>query len=346
MTSQNKRADPGRSTLSIGALAGASMSNREQEMTMDTHITLPPGSATLTMSSREIAELTGKRHRDVVRDINRMLTKLAEVDARNSAHITPSSVGRIYLDERNREQTEFLLPKRECLILVSGYSIDLRAKIIDRWLELEAAIGNPDPALHLIDFADRARADNEIVRDLVTGEARNTRGAVIKAIRELAANPLASLKQYLDDRFMASRERDKMVLGGMQALGTGLAEVCRSNGAVVELARKALDVGTFIGSDWVTVQGVYVIAGVPTPVIKQRALSARVVASLTAYSFEVDRQMDVRCPPYDRTQRLYRAALVRDWLHVRGRALIDLHLAQIGDQKVIRFPGKTDGEGK
>lgn len=41
--------------------------------------------------------------------------------------VDPSSFGRIYFDSLNRQQTEFALPKRETLILVSGYSVELRA---------------------------------------------------------------------------------------------------------------------------------------------------------------------------------------------------------------------------
>jgi len=83
----------------------------------------------LTMSSREIAELTGKQHRNVKRDIETMMTTL-EVDMLRFEHI--------YRDGQNRKQTEYRLPKRETLILVSGYNIQLRAKIVDRWAELEA----------------------------------------------------------------------------------------------------------------------------------------------------------------------------------------------------------------
>nr|WP_263011281.1 hypothetical protein [Pseudomonas otitidis] len=64
----------------------------------------------------------------VIDDILDMLEEL-EKDASSFAHI--------YLDAMNRSQTEYHLPRREVEILLTGYSIPLRAKVIDRLHELE-----------------------------------------------------------------------------------------------------------------------------------------------------------------------------------------------------------------
>lgn len=78
----------------------------------------------LTMSSREIAELTGKRHDNVLRDIRGMLIELYGEDGLlrfEDSRIEP---------QNGQSYPIFNLPKRETLILVSGYSVDLRAKIV------------------------------------------------------------------------------------------------------------------------------------------------------------------------------------------------------------------------
>lgn len=92
------------------------------------------GNTPITMSSVEIAELTGKRHDHVVRDIRNMLSQLGDTSPQFWGKV-PSDGGRP-LEVAN-------LPKRECLILVSGYSIELRARIIDRWMELESGVVKP-----------------------------------------------------------------------------------------------------------------------------------------------------------------------------------------------------------
>jgi Rha family phage regulatory protein len=84
------------------------------------------------MSSREIAEMTGKNHADVMRDIRNMLLEL-HGDTRGLSNFASS-----YMNSQNKEQPCFVLPKRETLILTSGYSITQRSKIIDRWQELES----------------------------------------------------------------------------------------------------------------------------------------------------------------------------------------------------------------
>ncbi len=84
-----------------------------------------------TMSSREIAELTGKRHDHVMVDIRKMLDELG--------NLAPEFSG-VYKDQQLIDRPCFNLPKRETLILVSGYNLAMRAKIIDRWQELEAGL--------------------------------------------------------------------------------------------------------------------------------------------------------------------------------------------------------------
>lgn len=98
-----------------------------------------------TMSSREIADLTGKQHGHVMRDIREMLVQLHGEEGL-------SRFGSSYINSQNKVQPEYLLPKRESLILVSGYDVHLRARIIDRWEELEAR-QQIDPATFLNDNA-------------------------------------------------------------------------------------------------------------------------------------------------------------------------------------------------
>ncbi len=87
-----------------------------------------------TMSSREIAELCGKQHKHVMRDIKKMLEEISE------PKFGPAKFLSTYIDEQGKTRPCYNLPKRECLILVSGYSTALRAKIIDRWQELEKQV--------------------------------------------------------------------------------------------------------------------------------------------------------------------------------------------------------------
>ena len=90
-----------------------------------------------TMSSREIAELTGKQHAHVMRDIRTMLVDLYGADGVSKFGDTQTN------PQNGQSYPIFNLPKRETLILVSGYNVGMRAKIIDRWQELEAQPAKP-----------------------------------------------------------------------------------------------------------------------------------------------------------------------------------------------------------
>ena len=83
---------------------------------------------TETMTSLEIAEVTGRRHADVMRDIRNILDQ--GVNERNFALVK-------YTDKKGEQRPMYSLTKKGCLILASGYDALLREKIINRWEELE-----------------------------------------------------------------------------------------------------------------------------------------------------------------------------------------------------------------
>ncbi|MGH8423051.1 MAG: Rha family transcriptional regulator, partial [Pseudomonas fluorescens] len=90
------------------------------------------------MSSREIANVTGKRHNNVKRDVVGMLKEL-KVDALSFEHI--------YLDGQNREQVEYMLDREYTDCLLTGYSAPMRMKVIRRWRELEKQNGAREQVL-------------------------------------------------------------------------------------------------------------------------------------------------------------------------------------------------------
>lgn len=101
---------------------------------MEKNLTVIESSNVLTMSSLEIAELTGKQHKDVIRDIRNMLNQLEIQSAQFCAD---------YKDSKGRTYQCYNLPKDETLCLIAGYNVQVRMRIIKRWQELEAK-GNPD----------------------------------------------------------------------------------------------------------------------------------------------------------------------------------------------------------
>lgn len=88
---------------------------------------------TPTMSSREIADLVEARHNDVVATITRLFEKGL---LRSSRKTRSQSTG-------GRPIEVYDLIERDTHLVVAGYSDEHRARVIDRWQELEEAVAAP-----------------------------------------------------------------------------------------------------------------------------------------------------------------------------------------------------------
>ena len=83
-----------------------------------------------TVSSREIADYAGKNHSDVMRAIRNMQKSWFEVNQCNFALVE-------YIDNKGQKRPEYRLTKKESLYIATKFNDIARAKLINRWEELE-----------------------------------------------------------------------------------------------------------------------------------------------------------------------------------------------------------------
>ena len=118
-----------------------------------------------TLTSLEVAEITGKDHKSILRDIRDEIDKLGE--ERGRLIFVPTE----YMDNFNRKQPAFLLNYKGVLQLGARYSAETRFKLIEKIEELKKPMTIEDMIIlqanemksvkHRIDIVEN-KVDNEI----------------------------------------------------------------------------------------------------------------------------------------------------------------------------------------
>lgn len=111
--------------------------NQEENKTAETTSKNLPQISTLhkKMSSREIAELTKKAHKNIIRDVESLINKGVITEL----NFEPSS----YKDGSGKSNPMYELDFSATMILITGYDAKRRSLIINRWIALETGEATP-----------------------------------------------------------------------------------------------------------------------------------------------------------------------------------------------------------
>jgi len=123
-------------------------------------------SSSLTMTSREIAELTGKRHDHVLRDIRAMICQVHDLeDNPNPCYLEIQGVT-FERDAHTKRVSMISLDKDHTLTLLTGYDAKARFKVMVRWQELESKALPQDYPAALRALADESERRAQVEREL------------------------------------------------------------------------------------------------------------------------------------------------------------------------------------
>ena len=93
-----------------------------------------------TMSSREMADLCDKHHKNVLSMIRSLI----------DGGVLKNSIPQTYVHEQNGQRyAEFLSDKRDSLVIVARLSPEFTAAVVDRWQELEQQVQASQPVIEL-----------------------------------------------------------------------------------------------------------------------------------------------------------------------------------------------------
>lgn len=147
---------------------------------------------TLTMTSREIAELTDKRHDNVLRDTRVMIERFEQsADSNLRWHCETEH----YIDEQGKAREMYRLDKNTTLCLVAGYDPVPRMRIIQR---LEALESGAVPAPALDTALDRKLKIARVAADIL----RLSETSKVRMLTALAAEEHTDVKflpAYVDE---------------------------------------------------------------------------------------------------------------------------------------------------
>lgn len=174
--------------------------------------TIVAPSNTVTMSSREIAELTGKQHKNVLRDVNVMLDALEKDGSDLSQAIR-------YTDERGRT-AEVRLDRVLTETLLTGYSIPLRHRVVTRLAKLEKVsrhnILMPSNFAEALQLAADQAKQNASLHQVIQQQAPKVQAferlsatdgsiCITSAAKQLGIGPLKLFKWLSDNRWIYRR---------------------------------------------------------------------------------------------------------------------------------------------
>ena len=107
------------------------------------------------MTSLQIAEITGKRHADVMKSIRKMEPAWSKINEGNFSLVD-------YQDKKGETRPCCALNKEECLYIATKFNDEARAKLIKRWKELEEQHQKPSvPQTYLEALKSLVKAEEE-----------------------------------------------------------------------------------------------------------------------------------------------------------------------------------------